>query len=206
MTELNLIQHIVRHLILQIQDYVEVRNRMSRAELLQVLSQFEERYSAKKAQGSSKNYNRKIRYWDVRRKSSYDRRNRNWRDVEGLDRQNDRSGDFQVVDRLLFYVKYATTLEELRVYIPQSLQNEIMREFHDKPIASHFEKTPGKTPAVLVLDRNIIIPVQKLVMVSGGAEFVVGNIEKWLKEARQITRVKQEKWVKYYNKGEVMLT
>ncbi|GFV99911.1 hypothetical protein TNCV_5082701 [Trichonephila clavipes] len=89
MTELNLIQHIVGHLELQIQDYVEVRNPSSRAQLLQVLSQFEERYSAKKTQGPSKNYNRKRRYWDVRRKSSYDRRNRNWRDVEGLDRQND---------------------------------------------------------------------------------------------------------------------
>ncbi|GFV43057.1 hypothetical protein TNCV_1195481 [Trichonephila clavipes] len=90
MIELNLIQHIVSHLELQIQDYVEVRNPLSKAQLLQVLSQFEERYSAKKAQGSSKNYNRKRRYWDVRRKSSYDRRNRNWRDVECLDRQNDR--------------------------------------------------------------------------------------------------------------------
>ncbi|GFT55828.1 hypothetical protein TNCV_1215401 [Trichonephila clavipes] len=77
MIELNLIQHIVSHLELQIQDYVEVRNPMSRAQLLQVLSQIEERNSAKKAQGSSKNYYRKIRYWDVRRKSSYDRRNRN---------------------------------------------------------------------------------------------------------------------------------
>ncbi|GFU82270.1 hypothetical protein TNCV_1863751 [Trichonephila clavipes] len=88
--ELNLIQHIVSHLELQIQDYVEVRNPLSRAQLLQVLLQFEESYSAKKTQGPSKNYNRKRRYRDVLRKSSYDRRNRNWRDVEGLDRQNDR--------------------------------------------------------------------------------------------------------------------
>ncbi|GFT58794.1 hypothetical protein TNCV_146961 [Trichonephila clavipes] len=69
---------------------------MSRAQLLQVLSQFEERYSAKKAQGSSKNYNRKRRYWDVRRKSSYDRRNRNWMHVEGLDRQNDRQTKYRI--------------------------------------------------------------------------------------------------------------
>ncbi|GFW39576.1 uncharacterized protein TNCV_3187471 [Trichonephila clavipes] len=37
-------------------------------------------------------------------------------------------------------------------------------------------------------------------MLSEGAEFVVGNIEKLFKEARQNTRVKHEKGVKYYNK------
>ncbi|GFS78975.1 uncharacterized protein TNCV_4342091 [Trichonephila clavipes] len=37
-------------------------------------------------------------------------------------------------------------------------------------------------------------------MVTDGAEFVVGNIEKLFKETRQNTRVKHEKWVKYYNK------
>ncbi|GFS55871.1 uncharacterized protein TNCV_2580741 [Trichonephila clavipes] len=37
-------------------------------------------------------------------------------------------------------------------------------------------------------------------MVSDGSEFAVGNIEKLFKEARQNTRVKHEKWAKYYNK------
>ncbi|GFY31678.1 retrovirus-related Pol polyprotein from transposon 297 [Trichonephila clavipes] len=43
-----------------------------------------------------------------------------------------------LVEGLLFYAKYATSLEEMRVYIPKSLSNEIMREFHDKPLAGHF--------------------------------------------------------------------
>ncbi|GFU85503.1 retrovirus-related Pol polyprotein from transposon 17.6 [Trichonephila clavipes] len=45
--------------------------------------------------------------------------------------------DFRLVEVLLFYAKYATSLgereREMRVYIPKSLRNEIMREFHDKP-------------------------------------------------------------------------
>ncbi|GFX75426.1 hypothetical protein TNCV_2546971 [Trichonephila clavipes] len=48
--------------------------------------------------------------------------------------------DFKIGEGLLFYAKYATTLGELRVYIPQSLRGEIMREFHDKSIAGHFGK------------------------------------------------------------------
>ncbi|GFU89357.1 transposon Ty3-I Gag-Pol polyprotein [Trichonephila clavipes] len=46
--------------------------------------------------------------------------------------------NFQVVEALLCYAKYATTLGELRV--PQLLRGEIMREFHDKPIAGHLGK------------------------------------------------------------------
>ncbi|GFX40309.1 retrovirus-related Pol polyprotein from transposon 297 [Trichonephila clavipes] len=49
------------------------------------------------------------------------------------------SRDFRLVEGLLFYAKYATSLGEMRVYIPKSLRNEIMREFHDKPLAGHFE-------------------------------------------------------------------
>ncbi|GFU94549.1 uncharacterized protein TNCV_2645351 [Trichonephila clavipes] len=49
-----------------------------------------------------------------------------------------RSRDFRLVEGLLFYAKYATSLGEMRVYIPKSLRNEIMREFHDKPLAGHF--------------------------------------------------------------------
>ncbi|GFX64132.1 hypothetical protein TNCV_2090301 [Trichonephila clavipes] len=48
------------------------------------------------------------------------------------------SRDFRLVEGLLFYAKYATSLGEMRVYIPKSLRNEIMREFHDKPLAGHF--------------------------------------------------------------------
>ncbi|GFS97851.1 transposon Tf2-8 polyprotein [Trichonephila clavipes] len=45
---------------------------------------------------------------------------------------------FFLKEGLLFYAKYATSLGEMRVYIPKSLRNEIMREFHDKPLAGHF--------------------------------------------------------------------
>ncbi|GFX49981.1 retrovirus-related Pol polyprotein from transposon opus [Trichonephila clavipes] len=50
------------------------------------------------------------------------------------------SREFRLVEGLLFYAKYATTLgeREMRVYIPKSLKNEIMREFHDKPLAGYF--------------------------------------------------------------------
>ncbi|GFX34040.1 retrovirus-related Pol polyprotein from transposon 17.6 [Trichonephila clavipes] len=50
------------------------------------------------------------------------------------------SCDFRLVEGLLFYGKYVTTLGEMRVYIPQSLRVEIMREFHDKPITCHLER------------------------------------------------------------------
>ncbi|GFU95566.1 hypothetical protein TNCV_3543111 [Trichonephila clavipes] len=48
------------------------------------------------------------------------------------------SRDFHLIEGLLFYAKYASSLGEMRVYIPKSLRNEIMREFHDKPLAGHF--------------------------------------------------------------------
>ncbi|GFU65982.1 transposon Ty3-I Gag-Pol polyprotein [Trichonephila clavipes] len=44
---------------------------------------------------------------------------------------------FKLIEGLLFYAKYATSIGEMRVYIPKSLRNEIMREFHDKPIVGH---------------------------------------------------------------------
>ncbi|GFY07499.1 retrovirus-related Pol polyprotein from transposon 297 [Trichonephila clavipes] len=45
--------------------------------------------------------------------------------------------DFKIIDGLLFYAKYSTTLGELRVYIPRSLREAIMQEFHDLPLAGH---------------------------------------------------------------------
>ncbi|GFX19656.1 uncharacterized protein TNCV_2075641 [Trichonephila clavipes] len=37
-------------------------------------------------------------------------------------------------------------------------------------------------------------------MVSDGAEFAVGDIEKWFDEARRNTKAKHEKWAKYYDR------
>ncbi|GFW98463.1 retrovirus-related Pol polyprotein from transposon 17.6 [Trichonephila clavipes] len=41
------------------------------------------------------------------------------------------SQDFKLIDGLLFYAKYSTTLGELRVYIPRFLREAIMQEFHE---------------------------------------------------------------------------
>ncbi|GFY22659.1 hypothetical protein TNCV_2179201 [Trichonephila clavipes] len=71
-----------------------LENPTSRAQLLQVISKFEERYSARETQGSRKNYNER-RYWDVRRNSPDDHRNRNWRDEAVLDRHNDRRDNYR---------------------------------------------------------------------------------------------------------------
>ncbi|GFT25874.1 uncharacterized protein TNCV_1518341 [Trichonephila clavipes] len=48
------------------------------------------------------------------------------------------SRDFRLIEGLLFYAKYASSLGEMRVYILKSLRNEIMREFHDKPLGWSF--------------------------------------------------------------------
>ncbi|GFU61305.1 uncharacterized protein TNCV_5033501 [Trichonephila clavipes] len=88
-TEQNLIQHIVNRLEPQVLDYVEVRNPNNRAQLLQVISNFEERYSVRETQSSNSN-NSERRDWDSRWRSPDDHRIRNWRDVEVFDRQNGR--------------------------------------------------------------------------------------------------------------------
>ncbi|GFW03424.1 retrovirus-related Pol polyprotein from transposon 412 [Trichonephila clavipes] len=61
-------------------------------------------------------------------------------------------------------------------------------------------ETTGKTPAELFLGRKLITPFQKLVMVSDGTEFAVGDIERLFEEARRNTKSKREKWEKYYNR------
>ncbi|GFV84500.1 transposon Ty3-I Gag-Pol polyprotein [Trichonephila clavipes] len=50
------------------------------------------------------------------------------------------SQDFKLIDGLLFYAKYSTTLGELRVYIPRLLREATMKEFHDLPLADHLGK------------------------------------------------------------------
>ncbi|GFW85123.1 uncharacterized protein TNCV_3248631 [Trichonephila clavipes] len=48
--------------------------------------------------------------------------------------------DFKLIDGLLFYAKYSTTLGEIKVYIPKSLCEAIMQEFYDLPLAGHLGK------------------------------------------------------------------
>ncbi|GFW20340.1 transposon Ty3-I Gag-Pol polyprotein [Trichonephila clavipes] len=50
------------------------------------------------------------------------------------------SQDLKLIDGLFFYARYCTTLGELRVYIPQSLREAIMNEFHDQPLAGYLGK------------------------------------------------------------------
>ncbi|GFX61562.1 retrovirus-related Pol polyprotein from transposon 412 [Trichonephila clavipes] len=77
--------------------------------------------------------------------------------------------------------------------------DQFLREFA-YAIRTAVNETAGKNPAELFLARKLITPVQKLVMVSDGTEFAVGDIEKLFYEARRNTKAKHEKWEKYYNR------
>ncbi|GFW13479.1 uncharacterized protein TNCV_1209451 [Trichonephila clavipes] len=76
--------------------------------------------------------------------------------------------------------------------------DQFLREFA-YAIRTPLNETTGKPPAELFLGRKLITPFQKLVMVSDGTEFAVGDIERLFDEARRNTKVKHEKWEKYYN-------
>ncbi|GFT53689.1 retrovirus-related Pol polyprotein from transposon opus [Trichonephila clavipes] len=67
------------------------------------------------------------------------------------------SQDFTLIDGLLFYAKYCTTLGKLRVYIPQSLREAIMNEFHDQPLAGHL----GKKKTYLKLRDSCYFPYMR---------------------------------------------
>ncbi|GFY25967.1 uncharacterized protein TNCV_1917171 [Trichonephila clavipes] len=67
-------------------------------------------------------------------------------------------------------------------------------------IRTTVSETTGKTPAELFLGRKLVKPFQKLVMVSDGTEFAVGDIKKLFEEARRNTETKHENWKKYYNR------
>ncbi|GFX75532.1 uncharacterized protein TNCV_4714391 [Trichonephila clavipes] len=75
--------------------------------------------------------------------------------------------------------------------------DQFLREFA-YAIRTAVNETTGKTPAELFLGRKLITPFQKLVMVSDGTEFAVGDIERLFEEARRNTETKHEKWKKYY--------
>ncbi|GFY16689.1 uncharacterized protein TNCV_2788111 [Trichonephila clavipes] len=61
--------------------------------------------------------------------------------------------------------------------------DQFLREFA-YAIRTAVNETTGKTPAELFLGRKLITPFQKLVMVSDGTEFAVGDIERLFEEAR----------------------
>ncbi|GFV56242.1 uncharacterized protein TNCV_3266491 [Trichonephila clavipes] len=77
--------------------------------------------------------------------------------------------------------------------------DQLLREF-TYVIRTTVNETKGKTLAELFLGRKLITPFQKLVMVSDGMEFVVGDIEKLFGEARRNSKAKHKKWAKYYTR------
>ncbi|GFX67871.1 retrovirus-related Pol polyprotein from transposon 297 [Trichonephila clavipes] len=77
--------------------------------------------------------------------------------------------------------------------------DQFLREFA-YAIRTAVNEMTGKTHAELFLGRKLITPFQKLVMVSEGTEFAVGDIERLFDEARRNSKFKHEKWKKYYNR------
>ncbi|GFV73378.1 transposon Tf2-6 polyprotein [Trichonephila clavipes] len=67
------------------------------------------------------------------------------------------SQDFKLINGLLFYAKYFSNLGELRVYIPGSLRKDIMKEFHDLPLAGHL----GKRKTYLKLRHTCYFPFMR---------------------------------------------
>ncbi|GFX28753.1 uncharacterized protein TNCV_4249921 [Trichonephila clavipes] len=77
--------------------------------------------------------------------------------------------------------------------------DQFLREFA-YAIRTAVNETTGKTPVELFLGRKLITPFQKLVRVTDGTEFAIGDIERLFEEVRRNTETKQEKWKKYYNR------
>ncbi|GFW29865.1 uncharacterized protein TNCV_3937321 [Trichonephila clavipes] len=69
---------------------------------------------------------------------------------------------------------------------------QFLREFA-YAIRTAVNETTEKNPAELFLGRNLITPFQKLVMVSDGTEFSVGDIDRLFDDARRNTKARHEK-------------
>ncbi|GFX25182.1 uncharacterized protein TNCV_2753571 [Trichonephila clavipes] len=77
--------------------------------------------------------------------------------------------------------------------------DQILRQFA-YAIRTAVNETTGKTPAELFLDRKLITPFQKLVMVSGGTEFAVGDMRDCLRSLDKTQKLSMKKRGKYYNR------
>ncbi|GFV25835.1 uncharacterized protein TNCV_3868041 [Trichonephila clavipes] len=95
MPEEALVDHIFVCLEPQVQDYVEVSNSTTTAQLLEVLAKFEERYSYKKMQGSKNSGNVERQGWNESRRSNHDDRQRNWRNSEVLHRPSNGRNNYR---------------------------------------------------------------------------------------------------------------
>ncbi|GFT27743.1 hypothetical protein TNCV_3571071 [Trichonephila clavipes] len=96
MTEEALVDHIFVRLEPRVQDYLEVRNPTTTAQLLHVLAKFEERNSHKKMQGSKYSGNVERRGWNASRRGNYEsRRQRN----QWIESRNELNRDDRRFDR-----------------------------------------------------------------------------------------------------------
>ncbi|GFW03092.1 uncharacterized protein TNCV_157121 [Trichonephila clavipes] len=77
--------------------------------------------------------------------------------------------------------------------------DQFLREFA-YAIRAAVNETTRKTPVELFLGRKLITTFQKLVMVSDGTAFAIGDIERLFEEAGGNTKAKHEKWGKSYNR------
>ncbi|GFX68509.1 uncharacterized protein TNCV_2432161 [Trichonephila clavipes] len=164
MSEEALVEHIFARLEHQVQDYVEVKNPTTTAQLLQVMAKFEERYSCKGMQSSRSNENMGRRDWDVRRGSNDDDNRRNWRDagskiVLDFDRKSLAIPDSKVekiipsIDEGNLDIDFTKTgLEENQKQELQDLFNSFKGLFSDKPGLTHVlchEIDTGDKPSVV---------------------------------------------------------
>ncbi|GFV70926.1 retrovirus-related Pol polyprotein from transposon 297 [Trichonephila clavipes] len=106
--------------------------------------------------------------------------------------------NYTVTNRECLAVVWA--LNKSRTYLGSLPIKVIMDHAALMRLRQAVNETTGKTPAELFLGQKLITPFQKLVMVSDGTKFAVGDIERLFDEARQNTKAKQEKWAKYYNR------
>ncbi|GFV96597.1 uncharacterized protein TNCV_3260611 [Trichonephila clavipes] len=84
------------------------------------------------------------------------------------------------------------------VYRPQANRTERVNRDLVQMIANYVNEHHHTWDQFLC--RKLITPFQKLVIVSDGTEFAVGDIERLFEEARRNTKAKHEKWEKYYNR------
>ncbi|GFW16466.1 retrovirus-related Pol polyprotein from transposon opus [Trichonephila clavipes] len=86
------------------------------------------------------------------------------------------------------------------VYVPQANRTERVNRDLVQMIANYVNEQHDTLDQFL-REFDYAIHTAKLVMVSDGTEFAVGDIERLFEEARRNTRTKQEKWKKYYNRS-----
>ncbi|GFU09201.1 retrovirus-related Pol polyprotein from transposon 297 [Trichonephila clavipes] len=115
---------------------------------------------------------------------------------------SDRSGIRHVKTVCVVYRTHANRTDRVNRDLVQMIANNVndqhdtrdqsLREFA-YALRTAMNETTGKTPAELFLGRKLITRFQKLVMVSDGTEFSIGDIERLFEEARRNTKAKHEK-------------